>query len=621
MDTIRVKRGEIFTTRDKSYTFKNDTVLILPSTVHYEVKPSKNDAFFSNLAQRADKNKITRELHNIIITKSKSNGTNDSVKLNNSTLPFIFYAGKPIRKIHIKQLDVFGPTIDDTSRTAQTWMERTSNKLHFRTKEYLIRKNLIFKEGDNIDPVTLADNERLLRALPYLEDARIIIRPSNAFTDSTDILIIAKDNWPTAFNIEMDNVYSGKFSAWNRNILGYGQELQNSIPWNSHKKPKIGTENAYIINNVSGSFITSKIFYNNSFQTRQYGIDLERKFFTPNVKYAGGASIYNESTLSRLPYDTAKTFYKISYNNFDFWLGRSFLIKKDGFGKMRHNLTLSTRLISNHFYERPLITSSSYYDYQDKTLLLGEISYSRQTFIKSNYIYNFGRTEDIPLGSKIDLIAGRELNEFFDRNYLATSISGGTYIGNLGYFYGSFSAGSFFLLNSDKNEQSILGAQLKYFSPLLIINRYKVRQFVNFSYTEGIDRFKMEYLSINENDGIAGFRNDSLFGSKRFNMHWETVCFTPLVFYDFHFVFFIYADHSWLAKGSDKIFSKAPYTGIGLGVRIRNERLVFNTIQIAFSLYPNVPKGSKTSFLDISGEPLLNPPSFLPQAPEVIPYK
>jgi Outer membrane protein/protective antigen OMA87 len=621
MDTIRVKKGEIFTTRNKSYTFKNDTVLILPSTVHYEVKPSKNDAFFSNLAQRADKNKITRELHNIIITKSKSNGTTDSVKVNNSSLPFIFYAGKPIRNIQIKQLDVFGPTIDDTLRTAQTWMERTSNKLHFRTKEYLIRKNLIFKEGDYIDPITLADNERLLRALPYLEDARIIVKPSNAFSDSTDILIIAKDNWPTAFNIEFENAYSGKFSAWNRNIFGFGQELQNDIPWDSHKSPKIGTDNVYIINNVSGSFITSKIFYNNSFQTRQYGIDLERKFFTPNVKYAGGASLYNERTLSRLPYDTAKTFYNISYNNFDFWLGRSFLIKKDGFGKMRHNLTLSSRLIRSHFYERPMTTSSSYYDYQDKALLLGAITYSRQSFIKSNYIYNFGRTEDIPLGSKIDLIAGREFNEFFDRNYFATSISSGTYIGNFGYLYGSFSAGSFFLLNTQRNEQSILNAELRYFSPLLIINRYKIRQFVSCSYTGGINRFKMEYLSINENSGIAGFRNDSLFGTKRFNMHWETVCFTPLVFYDFHFVFFIYADHSWLAKGSDKIFNKAPYTGIGLGVRIRNERLVFNTIQIAFSLYPNVPKESKTSFLDISGEPLLNPPSYLPQAPGVIPYK
>lgn len=618
MDTVLVKKGETFITHDKSYVFSSDTILVLPSSLQYEIKPSKSDEFFTNLAQRADKNRITRELHNIILANHTKSNNNDSLKFNNSTLPYIFYAGRPIRKIHIMQLDVFGPTIDDTSLVASSWIEKTGNKLHVKTKEYLIRNNLIFKEGEFIDPVVLADNERLLRALPYLEDARIIVKPLGALNDSTDILVVAKDVWPSAFNIQIDNIYSGSLQLWNRNLLGYGHEIQSNIPWNSKKNPNIGTENTYIINNLAGSFITSKLFYNNSFQTRQYGVDLERNFFTPNVKYAGGAALYNEITRTKLPLDTAS--YALDFNNFDVWAGRSFLIKKDGFGKMRHNLTLTTRVLRKHFYERPVITETSYYDYQDKTLILGAISYSRQTFLKSNYIYNFGRTEDIPIGSKIELTAGKEINEFYDRTYLSTSLTAGTYIGNLGYFYTNLSGGTFFL-NSGRENQGVINGQFQYFSPLIIFQRYKVRQFVTASYTRGFNRYSMEYLTINDNYGLMGYQNDSVYGTQRFNMHWETVCFTPWVFYDFRFVCFLYADHSWLVKGTDKLFGKLPYTSFGLGIRIRNDRLVFNTIEISFSFFPNVPVGSKTRNFGISGEPLLNPPNYLPQAPNLIPFK
>ena len=314
MDTVFVKKGELFLTHDKSYTFSSDTILVLPSSLKYEIKPSKSDEFFTNLAQRADKNRITRELHNIILANHNRSDNNDSLKTNHGTLPFIFYAGRPIRKIQIMRLNVFGPTIDDTSRIASYWIEKTANKFHFKTKEFLIRNNLIFKEGDYVDPVVLADNERLLRALPYLEDARIIVKPLGALTDSTDILVIAKDVWPSAFNIQVDNVNSGRFEVWNRNLLGFGHEIQCGVPWNSNKKPNVGTENTYTINNLAGSFITSKIFYNNSFQNRQYGVNLERSFFTPNVKYAGGAAIYNGNTTSKLPLDTSKNYYcKIFY--------------------------------------------------------------------------------------------------------------------------------------------------------------------------------------------------------------------------------------------------------------------------------------------------------------------
>jgi hypothetical protein len=101
----------------------------------------------------------------------------------------------------------------------------------------------------------------------------------------------------------------------------------------------------------------------------------------------------------------------------------------------------------------------------------------------------------------------------------------------------------------------------------------------------------------------------------------ETVCFTPWSVFDFRFVVFGFADLSWIEKQPQYLLDKFPYTGIGLGIRIRNERLVFNTLEIRFAFYPNIASGSKTKALGLSGEPVLNLPSFLPKAPQLDPYQ
>ncbi len=46
------------------------------------------------------------------------------------------------------------------------------NKTHVNTNERIIRKNLLFSAGDTISPLTLSDNERILRDLPFINDAQ-----------------------------------------------------------------------------------------------------------------------------------------------------------------------------------------------------------------------------------------------------------------------------------------------------------------------------------------------------------------------------------------------------------------------------------------------------------------
>jgi len=74
--------------------------------------------------------------------------------------------------------------------------------------------------------------------------------------------------------------------------------------------------------------------------------------------------------------------------------------------------------------------------------------------------------------------------------------------------------------------------------------------------------------------------------------------------------------------GTRQIISEGLFlTALGLGLRIRNDNLVFNTFQIRLGFFPNAPRYSRVSPLLVSGEELLRPPTFDPVPPAIIPYR
>ncbi|NJK98910.1 MAG: hypothetical protein HC905_31945 [Bacteroidales bacterium] len=114
--------------------------------------------------------------------------------------------------------------------------------------------------------------------------------------------------------------------------------------------------------------------------------------------------------------------------------------------------------------------------------------------------------------------------------------------------------------------------------------------------------------------------NDSLRGNERLNIHFETVSFSPWYFYEFRFVFFASAEFSFFGKKTN-IWANPIYPGFSIGVRIRNERLVFNTLELRLHLYPNKPEYSRTQFLRISGEQVLTPENFATKPPAISTYR
>ena len=155
----------------------------------------------------------------------------------------------------------------------------------------------------------------------------------------------------------------------------------------------------------------------------------------------------------------------------------------------------------------------------------------------------------------------------------------------------------------------------------MIFGRSRVRNFVNIDYTKGFDRNTDEYLNFSKENGFSGFRNDSARGAHRLTLSLESVVFRPGNFYGFRFALFGFTDFSYLTRSNQLYSDGFSLAALGFGIRIRNDNLVFNTLQIRIGFYPNPPQYSKLNFITVSGEKLLRPDNFDPGPPTVIPYR
>ena len=590
--------------------FSKQALLSMPSSiVPASVPADKNISFFDSLKIKASRNQLTKRLYSFVIVrrdtiyKKQFTGTSDA--------NYIQYSGKKIRKIVIHRLNVFGADINNPASADPNKIENILNKTHVSTNESIIRKNLLFSEGDMITPLTLSDNERILRQLPYINDARIIVLPVS--DDEADIVVYTKDVYSLGGSYTYHGLKKGSVSVFEKNIFGMGQEFGLDMPYDNTLPESPGFGVHYLANNISKSFINLNVYFLHGLGEKTYGFDLSRKLVSSKTKWAGGISVRMMYTSEDL--DTLKIPAPLKYNLQDYWLSRSFLLNKESVSR----LIIGARYTNNNVFNHPVILPESFYNLQKYQLYLTSAAFSIQKYTKTNLIYSYGRTEDIPYGALFNITAGREFNEFKQRTYIGGEASFARSSKTLGYFY--LYGGLSTYLNKNRTEQGVLSLGLNYFSNLITLGTARIRNFVYLQYTRGFGRYSNEYLKFFNNNGFTGFSNDSINGTQRLAVSLESVLFSPVNFYGFRFAFFGFTEFSFLSGTTEMLGKGYALSSIGVGIRIRNDNLVFNTLQIRIGYFPNPPSYSTISPVNISGEQLLRPNNFEPGAPAIIPYR
>ena len=140
--------------------------------------------------------------------------------------------------------------------------------MHSNSKTRAIRENLFFNEWNIFDPSIVAYNEKWLRDLSYIQDAKISAKMTPYDTNQVDIIVVTKDlfNYGGEVLINNNNAYSAKIN--NINLLGTGNSVQLIQNFENERIPKSGWGYDLGLSNLIGSFISINAGMN------QYGNNL-----------------------------------------------------------------------------------------------------------------------------------------------------------------------------------------------------------------------------------------------------------------------------------------------------------------------------------------------------------
>lgn len=604
MDSVIVKKGSYFIIDDEIILVKKDTVFVFVDSLKYSLGNTDDETFFRELGKRASKRKWSKKLYDFLIIEP-------DIEAHSTTRNNLYIASRRINKyrdnviqqLNFRQLMLFGPTIDDTTRTPNLIFEKIGNKLHTITREQVIEDNLLLAEGDRLNPEKIQDAERILRDLPFIRDARILPIDSLSSGDSVTLQVLTQDVFAYAFGMDFYGTDGGALEVTYNNFLGLGHQLKNRVRYNrNYPESKFGYGFTYLIPNIQRTFINAEANWIRNYDYHLTNIDIQRKFISPQIKYAGGVDIGKRFLRQRffvpgVEYNIDTLVSTLNYQNF--WFGKSFNINfGDREFRDRSRLIVSGRYFKKNYIDRPEVTEDQNRDFHQSQLYIGSLSFSTRHYFRDRLVYSYGRTEDIPYGQKITLTGGHERNEFSDRTFASINMSMARFFPEFGYLYAQLLLESFY--RNGESEQGIIRPSINYISNLNKWRSFRIRNFLTAELTRGINRFNNEFLIINNEYGIRGFRSHQLLGNQRLNISYELVAFSPADIVGFRLAPYFFYDASILAQNNDSIFKGSYFQGFGLGVRLRNDHLTFNAIEVRVGYYPNGPEDVGTSGFNIS---------------------
>ncbi|HLP44821.1 MAG TPA: hypothetical protein VK469_02685 [Candidatus Kapabacteria bacterium] len=585
-------------------------------TISPDSLKKNTEIFYDSLAVKANRHKVTKWLYDYMI-----NTTNDST--NKGIVSYDYYntyKNKTIGTITIKSLDIFGPDFDDTTKTTHLWIEKTANKLHTNSNLNVIRKNVWLKEGMSIDPNLLMDNERYLRSLPYIKDVRFVLQPRAGNKKIVDILILTKDVFSLGLTGSVSNIHNGQIGVFDKNVLGIGHEVGVTFFGHSVKKPNLGFEAFYSLNNVKGNFVDFSAGYANNFIRNEFFFSFERDFLRPQTVYAGGLTAIKSYRSNFLIYNpNVNTPNSLNYVLLDGWYGRRLNVAFNP-NDSRFQFTVAGRVRYTSFKNRPAPDKENRQFFANSTLYLGSVSFSQRSYVRDYRIYSYGIVEDIPKGYLHEIVFGYDNNEFGDRGYAHIFLSSGNLFKYKPYyFYTALGLGSFF--RTTGLEQGLCDVKINFISPLFKLWRVPTRQFIRLNYSVGIQRFEIEDLTLRNNIGIRGFGSRITTGKQRITLNVENVFFYKKAILNFQTALFYFLDAGIVGPANKSIFNEDYFAGVGVGLRIRNENLIFKTVQIRLSLYPNHPADVNAIGFILDEVPKSRFYSFQPRGPEPLKFE
>ena len=541
---------------------------------------------YEDIQRFAKRSRVTRLIYDAIFVEPtdtverKSHGSPTKVRD-----PNLRYRGRTIRSIHVRIMDPFGGDVEDSLAAPENRLERWGNALHMRTRDRIIRGRLLFASGDPLDPLRLSESERVLRSTAMVNDARVRAHVVSGTRDSVDVFVVVLDRWTLDGGLSGDQT-TVDANAVERNLFGWGQELSQSFRYDMEaSRPSwAGKHRVY---SFGTSFVGSTVQYALEPDIDRVLVSMDRPFFSPVAKWAGNITLAHDWLRART--DTldveADPVPVANRSMVDLWLGMNVAgsgeVGSDGISEQ----VFGVRYSDTWYRERdnigawdPVFTGSR--------LLLASFSLGARRYVKDSYLFRFARTEDVVEGMLWTTTAGvRWPTNQRVLPYVGMTFTRAAYMGSGDHLSARIGFGGMITRSAFVDAVALLDVDL--FSRSFQFGRWRFRQFARVIAGRLINPSTPTSLLITS-DQLIGFERPTWNGASKIVCRTDLVAYAPIAFLDFRFAPVLSIGVGTMAPLGARPLSAPLQPAFGIGVLVRNERLLIRGFQVSLAWYPSI---------------------------------
>lgn len=449
-------------------------------------------------------------------------------KLQTLTKQYRHLNGKPIGTITITVNEIF-------KQPGNHLVYNTANQLKVATKDQVIRRELLFKEGEPFDAFRLQESLRYVRSLKFLRDVGIVAIDKG---DRVDIELSARDTWTIIPQMSYSNATGNQnyqVGISESNILGYAKRLEVLY---SKEDRLAGTEMVWDDNRVWGTYNRLIAGYFDRSDGERKVVYFGRPFRSLVEDYSYSVESDVAQVINRLyRYGDPRYVFREDRNN----TGVRFVASSGDPAKERHRFGFGYDYLKSTFM-RASRRDLDIVDVDPETLDRGpdllpeDRLFSGPVFtyrdivpdyISMNYIDRFDFVEDYNLGDDISVnshIAPEALGSLNDSYLFSVNRGRGKRFSAESFLRAEFGVAS--RMDADGLANTLVRSEVKYYNALglltprdIYLGRHTFAASLAIDYGDNLD-LDREFLSGGDTT-IRGYQARAFTGDKRFALNLE----------------------------------------------------------------------------------------------------
>ena len=252
----------------------------------------------------------------------------------------------------------------------------------------------------------------------------------------------------------------------------------------------------------------------------------------------------------------------------------------------RPRYLIQVRYLDRSFEVRPLNYQSQIdKNYQSIQAYFASFTIFKQKIIRTQYLYGFGRNEDLPTGKSLMITTGHYNREAQSLPYLGIQLESYQLKKSETFRHLKLNAGTSYTEGQIQDFRFL--ASLEQISKIHYLESgYRYRHIINISFAETLKNKFNEALLINSIYGIPQLNKERIRGGTRIAANWESIWYNSRTFYGFKKAPFVFANLTYIRTVSEPINNGDIYSSFGGGIRVRNESLILGTVELKGYYFP-----------------------------------